>query len=135
MRDGPFLRFWHRRSEEVVHLTRRRAGVVLAWETSPICKQDRYTDARGVSRTAIPREEGLSCASARRTSECGDNVMRDRKHVRKRSVVGGTQRRRRGKGNGGCEDGEGGSGELQESLCSRTIFPTGDKKFRSSVQI
>src|SRR5487761_1351829 len=42
--------------------------------------------------------------------------------------------RKEGVGNGGREDGEGRSGELQESLCARTIFPTGDKKFSTGLR-
>ena len=53
--------------------------------------------------------------------------MRDCVNVPEGSVDRGSHIRRRREGDGGREDGEGGSIELQEGLCARAKFLTGNK--------
>ena len=132
MRDGPFHRLWHGRCEEVVHLTRCRAGVVLAWETRPIYKQDRHADAHGVARAAIQNgwvvpAHGEQPSTATTLCAIVNTSEREALSEELRDEGGG-------EGNGGHEDGEGESEEFQESLCMCIIFLTGDRKFGSSVR-
>ena len=63
MRDRAIARLWYLRSEQILDLRSRSTCIIIilvVLEIRPICNQDGNADARGIPRTGIPYEKGLS---------------------------------------------------------------------------